>query len=316
MTATGVPFVERIWWAAHTSAWFPSWTTFQIAAVIAGGLFVLREGGHRLVAPFAAGVLTAVAGAVLLGSGGEWLRWLTHGAGAPTPELEVAGFGAIAGLVTGHVAVARARGVSITRALDVLAPSIGVMIAVARAGCFFAGCDFGAPSQLPWALRYPVMTPAFRAQADAHLVAANATVTLPVHPTQLYEVCLGLCVVAAVFALRATRRSGDRFAVALVVHAVGRFGTDMLRGDLAHGGAFGLTVTQGLAIVAVGLVVAGRSISLARDAAEEAEEGTEDADPQANPKVDRGAEHRVERHRADLPSAPETPRNSHPTASS
>lgn len=250
--------VERIWWAAHAASWFPSWTLFQIAAVIAGALFVLREGGHRLVVPYVVGVLLAMVGAVGLGGGGEWARWLSGGLVGPMPELEIAGFGALGGLVIGHVVVARARGVTVGRALDVLAPSIGVMIAVARCGCFFAGCDFGAPAEgLPWALRYPVMTPAFRVQVDAHLLASDATMTLPVHPTQLYEVVVGLCVVAAVFALRKPRRAGDRFALAITVYAIGRFVVDTMRGDLAHGGAFGMTITQGLALVVVGIVVAG-----------------------------------------------------------
>ena len=167
----------------------------------------------------------------------------------------MAGFGAMAGLVVGHVLVARARGVAMARALDVLAPSVGVMVVVARAGCFFAGCDFGAPARLPWALRYPTMTPAFRAQADAGLIPAAAERTLAVHPTQLYEMGVGLLVVAAVFVFRSAR-GGERFARAIAVYAAGRFVVDLFRGDLAHGGMLGSTVTQGYAVALAGLVLA------------------------------------------------------------
>ena len=250
--------VDSVWTRAHAAPLFPGWALFQLAAVLLGGLLVLREGGHRLVAPFALGVLLAVVGALALGSGGEWLSWLSGPRTSPWPEIEIAGFGALFGLLAGHVLGARARRVSAARALDVLAPAIGGMIAVARAGCFFAGCDFGRPTTVTWALRYPTMTPAFRAQLDAGLIQASAAQTLPVHPTQLYEVCVGLVVLAVTLRMRPPRREGDRFVVAALLYAFGRIAVDVFRGDLARGGALGLTVTQGLAIALVGVVVAWR----------------------------------------------------------
>jgi hypothetical protein len=250
--------VEQVWTYAHHASWFPGWAAFQLVAVVLGGLVVSREGGHRLVAPYALGVLLAVLGAVALGSGGEWAAWLAGPRTSPPPELEIAGFGGLFGLLAGHVAGARARRVSGARALDALAPSLGIMIAVARMGCFFAGCDFGRPTSLPWGLRYPTMTPAFRAQLDAGLVQASAQQTLPVHPAQLYEALIGLVVLVVTLRMRSSRRDGDRFVVAVLLYAVGRIAVDVVRGDLTHGGTFGLTVTQGLAIALIGAVVAWR----------------------------------------------------------
>lgn len=248
--------VESVWAVAHTASWFPGWVVFQIAAVLLGGLLVLREGGHRLVMPYALGVLLAVLGAVALANGGEWARWLSGPRTGPSPEIEIAGFGALFGLLVGHVAGARARLVSMARALDVLAPSMGIMITVARLGCFFAGCDFGRPTSVPWALRYPTVTPAFRAQLDAGLVHVTASQTLPVHPTQLYEACVGLVVLAATLRMRPPKREGDRFVLAALLYAAGRIVVDVFRGDLARGGTFGLTATQGLALALIGAVIA------------------------------------------------------------
>ena len=248
--------VESVWAFAHAASWFPGWVVFQIAAVLLGGALVLREGGHRLVVPYALGVLLAALGAVALGNGGEWARWLSGPRTGPLPEVEIAGFGALFGLLVGHVAGARTRRVSMARALDALAPSIGIMIAVARVGCFFAGCDFGRPTRVPWALSYPAMTPAFRAQLDAGLVHATASQTLPVHPTQLYEASIGLVVLAATLRMRAPRREGDRFVLAALLYAAGRIVVDVFRGDLARAGTFGLTVTQGLALALIGAVIA------------------------------------------------------------
>ena len=261
MNSMPASLVERVWAYAHTASWFPGWALFQLVAVVLGGLLVSREGGHRLVAPYALGVLLALLGAVALGSGGEWAAWVSGPRTGPLPELEIAGFGALFGLLAGHLIGARARRVSVARALDVLAPSIGIMIAVARIGCFFAGCDFGRPTSVPWALRYPAMTPAFRAQLDAGLIQASASQTLPVHPTQLYEACIGLLVLAVTLRVRSPRRDGDRFVLAVLLYAAGRIVVDVFRGDLARGGTFGLTVTQGLAIALLGLVIAWRGAS-------------------------------------------------------
>ena len=259
-------WVEQVWSAARGSPHFPGWAWFQLAAVIAGGAIVARVTGRdrRLLLAFVVGVLLAGPGAIALGSGAAWVTWWTHGRSGPLPALEIAGFGAIAGLVCGYVLVARATGVARERALDALAPALGAMIAFSRLGCFFAGCDFGAPASVPWALRYPVMTPAFREQLDAGLIGASSLHTLPVHPTQLYEVCVGIVVLVVALSWRAPRREGDRFAVALLLYAAGRFAVDFARGDLPRGGALGLTTTQGFALTVAGMLLAWRAGAYAK----------------------------------------------------
>lgn len=288
--------VERVWSTAHACAWFPRWELFQLAAVVTGAVLVARERDAKLVRAYGVGVVLAVVGAIALGSGGEWASFIARGARGPLPELEVAGFGAIGGLVIGYVATARlgyARKKSIGPALDALAPAMGAMTAVARLGCFFAGCDFGAPTALPWALRYPHLTPAFRAQLDAGLVHLTDARTLPVHPTQLYESLLGVVVTGVALAWPRVRRdraqAGERFAIALLLYAAGRFAIDLVRGDLAHG-ALGLTVTQWLSLALGGALVAAWSAFR-----------TNAGDP---------------RHRVDPPSSPESRRSSPPTAAS
>ena len=249
--------LEHVWWAAHRATWFPGWFWFQAVASVTGGLLVARQ-EERLVLPFATGVALAATCAIVLGCGAEWAAWIGAGGRGPLPEIEIAGFGAIGGLVFGDVLVARARGYSARRALDVLAAPLGAMIAIARTGCFFAGCDFGKPTRVAWGLAYPTWTPAFRAQLDAGLIDASATRTLPVHPTQLYEVALGLVILGAALISRTPRRAGDRFTAAMLTYAAGRMFIDVFRGDLTRGGALGLTATQALALATTGAVIAWR----------------------------------------------------------
>ena len=61
---------------------------------------------------------------------------------------------------------------------DVFAPGIALGHVVGRFGCFFAGCCYGKPTSVPWAITF---TDPF--------AAANVGTPLdvPLHPTQLYE---------------------------------------------------------------------------------------------------------------------------------
>jgi hypothetical protein len=247
--------IEALWIAAYGAPDFPSWWSFQVIAIALGALVVLRVARSALLA-YAAGVLCAAVAGAAFGCGGEWLRHAV--AGGATPALEISGFGALAGLFGGFAIVVRRR-VQLGPAFDALAIAIGPMTMVSRLGCFFAGCDFGAPTRsLPWALRYPHWTPAFREQLARGLIVEADAHTLPVHPTQLYEVILGAVLIFAALARR-RRRSG----VVLVLYAVGRFGIDFVRGDLARG-ALGLTVSQWLAITLVGVVVSACSAARSR----------------------------------------------------
>ena len=45
----------------------------------------------------------------------------------------------------------------ILRWLDILAPAMMLGLAFGRLGCFLNGCCFGAPCELPWAMRFPVV---------------------------------------------------------------------------------------------------------------------------------------------------------------
>jgi phosphatidylglycerol:prolipoprotein diacylglycerol transferase len=57
----------------------------------------------------------------------------------------------------------------IRRYLDILA--IGLMLALAfgRIGCFLNGCCFGRPTNLPWAIRFPYGSDAYRSQVYPNL---------------------------------------------------------------------------------------------------------------------------------------------------
>src|SRR5262245_54769006 len=85
------------------------------------------------------------------------------------------------GLITA-VAVAlwyiRRIGLPLWTTCDVFAPGIALGHVVGRLGCLFAGCCYGKPTTVPWAITF-----------TNPYAAANVGTPLnvPLHPTQLYE---------------------------------------------------------------------------------------------------------------------------------
>jgi len=60
---------------------------------------------------------------------------------------------------------------------DVFAPGIALGLIIGRFGCFFAGCCFGKPTSVPWAITF----------TDPFAAANVGTpLNVPLHPTQLY----------------------------------------------------------------------------------------------------------------------------------
>ncbi len=123
---------------------------------------------------------------------------------------------------------------SVAFALDRMAVSMGAVVALSRLGCLVAGCDFGRPTSLPWGITYGPNTPAMAAQREAGLVASDAVRTLPVHPTQAYEILVGLAMIGvAVLVERRGAKPGAVFAASAGTYAAMRFAVEGARGDHA-----------------------------------------------------------------------------------
>lgn len=144
---------------------------------------------------------------------------------------------------------------------DVATPAIGFGTTIVRIGCLLGGCDYGRVTTLPWAVRFPVDSPAFSAHFGAGLLGPLSTESLPVHPTQLYEALLGcVCGVTALVLLarqarRGARLDGQVFFTGAAMYAVGRFAIELVRGDVDRGVFFGglLSTSQLVSLLVLGL---------------------------------------------------------------
>lgn len=250
------------------------WSALQLVAMAAAFLwFVQRTPGDRarLRICFLAALPFAGVGALGLGMLLRVPAWMRSGfqAAVLVHDGDFMAYGALLGLVLAYATLARLRGFEPWSALDDLAAPLGALVAIARIGCFLAGCDHGAITHVPWAVRYPMGSAAFLHQQSAGLLAASDLTSLPVHPAQLYESLVGLMMIAAVVALQWRSRRlarppaiGAAFVAAAMTYAIGRFVVEVFRGD--DRGMLGPLSTPQWLSVAVALYLAGRAIEAGR----------------------------------------------------
>lgn len=124
---------------------------------------------------------------------------------------------------------------------DVFAPGIALGHVVGRLGCLMAGCCFGRPTSLPWAVT-------FHDAFAASYVGTPLDVAL--HPTQLYEAgAEGLILAVLLLTERRGRPyPGRTFWLYLALYAVSRFAIEFFRGD-ERGMVLALSTSQLISLV-------------------------------------------------------------------
>lgn len=149
--------------------------------------------------------------------------------------------GFIAGAAAAVWYVRAHRGLRLGMIADMTAPALALGHMFGRLGCFFAGCCYGLPASLPWAVTF----------CNPESIAPTG---IPRHPTQLYEAAanLGLFLFLERFRRR-PHREGSVFSVYLVLYGVIRFLIEFLRGDDRGRFIAGLSPSQLVSL----LIVAG-----------------------------------------------------------
>jgi phosphatidylglycerol:prolipoprotein diacylglycerol transferase len=128
---------------------------------------------------------------------------------------------------------------------DLMAPGIALGHVVGRFGCLLAGCCYGRPTDVPWAITF-----------TDPLAAQNVGTPLgiPLHPTQLYDAGAELLILGI---LLFTERKGRPFAgrtfwMYLLLYAISRFIIEFYRGDPNRGTVMaGLSTSQFVSLLLV-----------------------------------------------------------------
>ena len=121
-----------------------------------------------------------------------------------------------------------------TKTGDSFAVPVAAAVGIGRLGCFGAGCCYGTPTTVPWAVVFP--------QIDQ----------LTRHPTQLYESAFHFsCAIGLAYCYRRGLFRGQLIKLYLIAYACYRFATEFIRPEARQW--YGLTGYQ-LASVLIALL--------------------------------------------------------------
>lgn len=106
--------------------------------------------------------------------------------------------------------------------LDLVGIYAPLLQSISRIGCFFAGCCFGAKTNLPWAITY----------THPDLATHAAYMFTPIHPTQLYSsAILFVAFLIMLHLAKVVKTPGLLFTSYLMLSASERFIVDFWRAD-------------------------------------------------------------------------------------
>jgi phosphatidylglycerol:prolipoprotein diacylglycerol transferase len=142
------------------------------------------------------------------------------------------------GFILGSISIVltlKIKNLPILKTLDVIIPIVPISQAIGRLGCFLAGCCQGIPSDVPWALSFPNgLYPTY----------------VKVHPTQLYELFIYLCIFILLWKIRKKEMNhGLKSSLYLILAGLGRFIVEFYR--LHPKILFQLTIPQIIAILGI-----------------------------------------------------------------
>ena len=215
--------------ALHLGPLSIHWYGVMVAAAFLAGLWTAgRRGPHagipaeRIVDLGPWLIVGAIIGARALYVVSYWQESF---AGKPVEEIfliwkgGLVYYGGLIGAALTGITYTRVKKLPLWKVTDIFAPSIALGCFFGRLGCFLNGCCYGRACNLPWAVRFPADNPL-------------GPPTDPVHPTQLYDSLLNLCLYAFLaWLFRRRKFDGQVFGVYLVCYAVLRSFVEMFRGD-------------------------------------------------------------------------------------
>lgn len=111
---------------------------------------------------------------------------------------------------------------SFTRWMDVLTPSIIIIIAISSLGAFFDGLNYGRETSLPWGVNFESPTIKY---------------TVPIHPTQIYAfiyniaIAIFLIILGQSIRIKEKTKHGFLTILGIIIFACFRFLEEFVRGD-------------------------------------------------------------------------------------
>ena len=154
--------------------------------------------------------------------------------------------GLVVATLTGLVLIRRYK-LPVWATADLYAPGIALGHVIGRMGCFFAGCCWGKPTDLPWAITFT---------NPAASINVGTPLNVALNPTQLYEAGAELVILTL---LLATERKwkyfeGRTFWLYMLLYGITRFIIEFYRGD-PRGMVMGISTSQFVSVLLVPLSI-------------------------------------------------------------
>jgi phosphatidylglycerol:prolipoprotein diacylglycerol transferase len=128
-------------------------------------------------------------------------------------------YGGFLGAALAALLYVRRQGLPLGKCADIAALALPLGHCLGRIGCFMAGCCYGKPSDLPWAVTF------------SH-PEALAPLGIPLHPTQLYHAFGNLIIFLSLLFLRRHKRFDSQlFWLYLIFYGMIRSLLEVFRGD-------------------------------------------------------------------------------------
>ena len=193
------------------------------------------------------GIVAAVAGARV-----EYVRTTWHQfEGADFVQLinvrdgGLVFYGGLIGALIAFGVIIWRRNLPPLKVLDIIAPLIPFGIFFGRTGCLMAGCCYGLPTDLPWAITF-----------EHELAVAPRGIAL--HPTQIYDALYGAGMFGLLFWMRKhVKFDGQLILTFLSLYPLLRSANELLRGDAERGFFLGGPLSNAQAISVGVAIVAG-----------------------------------------------------------
>ena len=232
----------------------------MVAFLMGGWLITLELKRRGLSEDYAADMIAA---AVIGGIVGAklWYVVVTQDAGALFSRGGLVWYGGFIGGTAAVILNGWRLKVPLRWTMHLAAPALAAAYALGRVGCFLVNDDYGRPTDLPWAVKFPQGLPPSTAASMEQLFGipvppgTDPSAVLAVHPTQIYETILMLAVFMLLWSLRKGGRPiGWIFGLYLVLAGIERFLIEILRAkDDRFLGPFTLAQLTSVVLIAIGI---------------------------------------------------------------
>ncbi len=233
----------------------------MMVAFLMGGWLIARELKRRGLSEdyaadmIAAAVIGGIVGAKL------WYVAVTQDAGALFARGGLVWYGGFIGGAAAVILNGWRLKAPLRWTMQLAAPALPAAYALGRVGCFLVNDDYGRPTDLPWAVRFPHGLPPSTAANMEQLFGIpvapgiDPSTVLAVHPTQIYEAILMLAAFMLLWSLRKGGRPiGWIFGLYLAIAGVERFLIEILRAkDDRFLGPFTLAQLTSVALIGFGI---------------------------------------------------------------